>query len=672
VRVTSDLNSYDSTTAEVSTAGDAAPEQLSDTPLETGEPMLVADAGSPLASDPHAVAARDQMQGLAVAQKTTEKLLRITKEAQGFEVQSFWGNSEQMETPMKQASDSLNVAHQCFHDALAAYKNGDYATFESNMHRGYEKLSLGLATQGRAAEAFSGDSDTRANWAKFVRDSAVETDIALLSLYTGGAGSLAGRAQCMRTLATNSPKLAAAMSGLLDSTIMSMPHLLPKIQDNCLAGMSPAMAVGQAFVDVGAEGVFGAVMGAAGQGLFKLGAAGFKAALAKAYQNPAVKSLFDTLRKQMKPEEYAQITNKFERKIKEMYDGAATKYNQVEKGVNKAAAAVDKANYSKGGAIVYGNRTGQGFPIRMVKVDTAAEANFVTSTLQHSDEISMLANRSAHDLIGNGQKMEPFIRKGLGSESNIRQVGRMLQGMDNLEEMLGKDLCAKKVWANGPKGRVQVTVGDYIKNEGIYGLQPAALKKVEEKLAQAQANGKLLPVSVRDGDKIKNLDPAELLDVAKAAVFTERARQAHAAGALHHQLFDEMGQFKGTDPNAFLSKLQPKNFIFDGPPHAISEQDVKEAAIDVVHAWVDGSRGYKRGMDWQKIEGMISGNARDGFRKGLQEFSPIQQQYLRQAMVDLQAAEKLGQIHPNGDALVMSRLSSAWVYASQRFWDKNL
>ena len=188
-------------------------------------------------------------------------------------------------------------------------------------------------------------------------------------------------------------------------------------------------------------------------------------------------------------------------------------------------------------------------------------------------------------------------------------------------------------------------------------LPPDVLKQLETRIADAEKNG-LAATGVRYEDeagKIVDVDPKEVFKTLRAGVVCEQARQAHNVGALHHQLWAKMGKHEGTSPEALLEEVNTdiKSFRMDRGQTKIVEKELSESAVDLVHAWRDPGRGYKTGMSWEAINDRITNG----------KFSPIQEQYLRQSVHDLQNAERAGIVGTNPADSAMWRLRARWAYA---------
>ena len=79
---------------------------------------------------------RSDLDTQGALQRDVDKFLRITKEAQGFEIHSFWGDSEQMQTAMDHSSKCLTDAHKFFVEAREAGRHGDAETCQTKMRAG--------------------------------------------------------------------------------------------------------------------------------------------------------------------------------------------------------------------------------------------------------------------------------------------------------------------------------------------------------------------------------------------------------------------------------------------------------------------------------------------------------------------------------------------------------
>ncbi len=611
----------------------------------------VADAGLRRGPSAQAQGRRAEMDAQGAMQKHLDKLLKITKEAQGFEVHSFLGDSPQMQTSMDQASRSLNDAHRLLVEARRAGAEGDFETAQEKTRQGYEKLQIGLRAQGQAAEALSGVENTRADWAKFVRDAAVETDLALLGLMTGGAGTLAGRARGMQQLALHSPKAYAVVAPLIDSTVISLPHLLPKMQDYMLKGDSAAWALAQAFSDVGVEGAYGAVCG--------LGFQGGAAALKKMYAHPEVKKLMGVLGEYLPAAKLEKFKAAFEAKVKACCEKAAG-------GVPERA----KALATKGWHLVE-DKSGRFQGMKLIRFETKMDSHWIEHVKQHSDEIGRLTKRPAHDLIGKGNKFEKEIMEALGSSANIHNTGEVVKGQLAVSPLLG-EFGQMTMQQRG--GR---TVASWIEEKGISGLPKDVLLAMDARLAaigtspEAAKRAGFRPWEFKTEEVddagaaiYKSVTAEEVAPVLRGGIRAELARAAHAEGALHHQVFTKMSGSKAIDAEDFLEGIKPGEYRFERAGQTkVTEGDMEEAAFDVVHAWRDAARGYKKGMSWQDIIQKIETKERP--------FSPLAKSFLYRAMDKLEKAEAAGIVGTNPDkgSQLYFQMRALWVYTGGRAGD---
>jgi len=660
-------------------ATETAPIEKAQQGLPEGE---VVAGERPRAGGPSAQAQgmRSDLDVQGALQRDVDKFLKITKEAQGFEVHSFWGDSEQMQTAMDQSSKSLNDAHKLFIEAREAGRHGDAETCQTKMRAGYEKLQIGLTAQGRAAEAFSGLSETRAEWSKFVRDAAVEADIALLGVMTGGMGTLAGRARGLEQLALSSPKVYAVAAAMIDGTVISLPHILPRAQDYYLKGDSLPWAIAKGFMDVGVEGVCGAAIGGLAHGVTTLAsklAGGAAGLIKKVYAHPEVQTFVKLLKEQLPMDKFAAFKTQFEDKITNFYNklaaGAKSSSEWVAENtpgrVKQAVEKVKELN-SKGYMLVENKASGLPLP-KLIKYETKMDAHWIEHVKQHSDEIGRLSKRPGHDLIGKGNKFEKEIMEALGGPANIYNTGEILKGQTELAGLL-QDLGKTKMADRGGK-----TVEEWIRDKGISGLPPAILKKFDLYLddvatkARIKMGGRGTPIGCtykteqeKLGEAVfKEIKAEDVIPTVRAGIRTELARQAHAEGALHHQIFTKLSGTKVGTTDEFLRSLKPETMKFERPGQkTISVDDIREAAVDVVHAWRDSARGYKTGMSWDDVKKKIDTKDRP--------FSDLAKVYLEEAMETIKKAERTGIISttPELNEQIQWRMRSAWVYAAAEKW----
>jgi len=633
----------------------ASPDVAQAEPAEAG---VVADAGLRRGPTAQGQVRRAEMDAQGSMQKNVDKLLKITKEAQGFTVHSFWGDSPQMQTSMDQAARSLSDAHRLLIEARREGAAGNLDGAQEKFRQGYEKLQIGLRAQGEAAEALSGDEDTRATWAKFVRDSAVETDIALLGLMTGGAGTLAGRARGMQQLALHSPTAYAAVAAVVDSTVISLPHLLPKMQDYMLKGDSAAWAMAQAFSDVGVEGAYGAVCGLVFQG-----GAG---ALKMMYAHPEMKKLMGMLGEHLPAEKLAKFKTAFEAKVKAVHEKAT----KAAEAVAKQAPERAKALAGKGWHLVE-DKSGRFPGMKLIQFETKMDSHWIEHVKLHSDEIGRLTQRPAHDLIGKGNKFEKEIMQALGSSANIHNTGEVLKGQLAWSPML------VEFGQTAMKERGGRTVGSWIEEKGISGLPKDVLLQLDARLAklgagpEAAKRAGLQPIKFQTEDLddagkaiARSVSAEEVVPVLRGGIRAELARAAHAEGALHHQVFIKMSGSKAIDAEEFLEGIKPGDFRFERAGQTkVTYGDMEEAAFDVVHAWRDAARGYKRGASWDDIIKKIEIEKRP--------FEPLAKSFLYRAMDKLQKAEAAGIVGTNPDkgSQLYFQMRSLWVYGGGRAGD---
>lgn len=629
----------------------------------------VADAGLRRGPSAQAQGRRAEMDAQGAMQKHLDKLLKITKEAQGFEVHSFLGDSPQMQTSMDQASRSLNDAHRLLVEARRAGAEGDFETAQEKVALGYQKLQIGLRAQGQAADALSGVEDTRANWAKFVRDAAVETDIALLGLMTGGAGTLAGRARGLQQLALSQPKIYAAVAAVVDSTVISLPHLLPKMQDYMLKGESPAWALAQAFQDVGTEGICGAVFGKVLQvagGKVAQGAAGAAAFVKQVYAHPEMKKLMGMLEEHLPADKLVKFKASFEAKVKAFYEKAKGMPDAVAERMPERA----KALANKGWHLVE-DKSGRFPGMKLIRFETKMDSHWIEHVKQHSDEIGRLTKRPAHDLIGKANKFEKEIMQALGSKENIHNTGEVLKGQLAVSPMLGE------FGQMAMKERGGRTVGSWIEEKGISGMPKDVLLALDARLAAIgtgpevakRAGFRPWEFQTEDVDKAgkaiyKSVTAEEVVPTLRGGIRVELARAAHADAALHHQVFSKMSGSKAIDAEEFLAAIKPGDFRFERAGQTkVTVGDMEEAAFDVVHAWRDTAREYKKGMSWQEIIQKIETKDRP--------FSPLAKSFLYRAMDKLEKAEGAGIVGTNPDkgSQVYFQMRALWVYTGGRAGD---
>ncbi|MBI1355413.1 MAG: LysM peptidoglycan-binding domain-containing protein [Acidobacteria bacterium] len=561
----------------------------------------------------------------------------------------FW-DSDATQTAAWQSERAFREGELLLRQAKQKLGMGDYEGFREDYQSGYDKLQIGLRAQGKVAESQSGTAENRANWARFVRDSAIETEIALATVYMGGVGSIAGQSTAMTQLAANAPKVYQFVAPLLDSVIVSVPHLLNKAQDLYLSGTPLPEAIGRAFADVGLEGVLNRAIEVGGGKLLKGLVSGGKLVkgaadklLQKALAQPGVAKFMLKLEESMPAQAFQklkqELTTKAEAWLSKKASQAADLYEAAD---NKLQEFLSRRGLKVGG--------------QTLKFKSKEEYDFVVNSLEHSDRIQRLIGKTAkgHDLIGPDSKIVKEIYEGLSSTANIDAM------TDKLKQAGAKEL--KEIF--GPK------IGETLSEKGIKAVPLEDLRDVRIKLAEAIRSGKLGKLAEDHGG------PEVFAQAADATLFAEIARKRHSEGNLHHQIFKAMDRADGVSPGAFLEKLDSSKLRFEtGKPVAITEKHLEEACTDLVDAWRDGGRGYKAGKTWGEIKMEINGKKMvpnpdvPGGQIAVHKFSDLQRKYLNEAAEKLFNAEKAGAVHYTAEQRIESRLQSLWVYANRAFWD---